>query len=292
MSQELLLEQTGHNYKLRNRIDELEKEIETFKSHEKRVRVALIEEITIEQISPEKFQNIPLLKLLQIYQDVKHKRAEKSIISAENSDLTNTTATGIYDDLRQAKQRINLLQTNNRRLKNDNKDTLNLKDKLKTVEEKLSVATNIIEKLKKQNSLQRKTIGALENTNKVQGEKVTKQTDLINKYKTTKDHLEICRGNVEKKLRETSAELEREKTNASGFNGKIVSLRKQIKKKSKNMSVLENQLIIMDEKYISLRKTLDWNREQAKQKILKLEATVNDLKTRLMISKYKKTLSE
>lgn len=85
-------------------------------------------------------------------------------------------------------------------------------------------------------------------------------------------------------LKMSESEVQRTKQNVILVNKKVVAKDKLISELREGSKVLEDQLRLMDEKYLELRAKLDFSRDQSNRRIKKAEKLAADLRVKFMMA--------
>merc|ERR1711934_876958 len=129
------------------------------------------------------------------------------------------------------------------------------------------------EKLRKMKLGREKAETALEIAN----DKVVKLSDHIEKLVL---HLKHESAGKTKALRKLAKEIESKKSKVASLQRKNVIKERVINDLKEGSAILEQQLRLMDDKYIELRTKLDWTRRQSKREVARVQKEANDLRAK------------
>merc|ERR1712100_423346 len=112
---------------------------------------------------------------------------------------------------------------------------------------------------------------------KIAEDKIVKLSDHIEKLVL---HLKHESAGKTKALRKLAKEIESKKSKVASLQRKNVIKERVINDLKEGSAILEQQLRLMDDKYIELRTKLDWTRRQSKREVARVQKEANDLRAK------------
>jgi chromosome segregation ATPase len=171
---------------------------------------------------------------------------------------------------------VKSLQQKNERLHKYKDETIKFRDLLKTSEENYSATQ---EKLIIQKD---KTSSAREDTRR-SNERVKALSEHIEKLMVHLKHEAAAKARTSSGNRRLKKELVLYKERNEALILKNRGRERVIRELREGCRILEDQLRLMDEKYIELRNKLDWTRNQSQKEVRKIQAEANKLRVKWMM---------
>jgi len=171
---------------------------------------------------------------------------------------------------------VKSLQQKNERLQKYKEETMKFRDLLNTAEENYSATQ---EKLTIQKD---KTSHAREDTRR-SNERVKALSEHIEKLMVHLKHEAAAKARTSSGNRRLKKELVLYKERNEALIMKNRGRERVIRELREGCRILEDQLRLMDEKYIELRNKLDWTRNQSQKEVRKIQAEANKLRVKWMM---------
>lgn len=287
-------------------------------------RLALLEEVSMAQLDPKCYDDVPTLKLLKIYTQ---KLEEKARLQAsnysgkDNSDRPQTSLTLIkkigeisrvengkdvnanenitsvlppestntidtIDDMNkfELERQISALKDTNAKL---TKRVKNIRKKVAASGAEQTRAntlqmhnSNLGERLNDERDKRNRVEDELQRANK----KVAKLAEHIERLMTHLKHESTAKLKHQKVVRRMEQELGALRLRSSSLLKKMQMRERVITELKEGSKILEEQLRLMDDKYVDMRRKLDWTRDNTKQQVKKMTAEADLLRARWQLA--------
>lgn len=279
--QKRLITQAEKSMQLAQMLGEAKDELDALKQNNNDLRGAMINAIKGKNTNPNEYKNVGPLKLLQLYKQCvtgdldtarpstgsKSTNRRPDTGSSTASTTERATLKNHVKDLRRQNSRLR------KKLENASKSQSPRSSKSDAHPHLRQAMQEMPEKLRKMKLGREKAEQALE----VANDKVVKLSDHIEKLVL---HLKHESAGKTKALRKLAKEIESKKSKVASLQRKNVIKERVINDLKEGSAILEQQLRLMDDKYIELRTKLDWTRRQSKREVARVQKEANDLRAK------------
>ena len=298
-----LLEQVEANYKLQNELNDVKQRLHSRNQLIDTMRASILKKCLGKDYSRtkiQKYQNVPSEELLGILfrsrQDQSPEEEFDSAVTSECLGVVKGEASQgqgnelVYrkrvltpHTLRNLEAKIRALQQNNQTLEAERQSYNTEVAAFKETTEKLCFARKLNEDLSTQVDNMRKQRDSIKAKLKGETQCVEKLSAQLEKVMKHLQHEMVSRKKCEMQVNEQAKRLSASKKKQAFLAKKNIELQKLISQTKKSSSILEDQLTLMDRKYIELRKTLDWTRTNSQKELKRVQSERDQFKTRLLL---------
>lgn len=242
-----------------------------------------------------KYSNIPFPELIKLLAEAYGAQApgggaateeeglDKTNLQLSNGKTIENAESWKYESIKTIEREmsdlrteVKSLQQRNEKLQKYKEETVKFRDLLNTSEENYS---SVQEKLTIQKD---KTASAREDTRR-SNERVKALSEHIEKLMVHLKHEAAAKARTSSGNRRLKKELVLYKERNEALIAKNRGRERVIRELREGCRILEDQLRLMDEKYIELRNKLDWTRNQSQKEVRKIQAEANKLRVKWMM---------
>ena len=252
------------------------------------VREVMVRHIAGPSADGVSYQNVPLAKLLDLYKKSFSDRAQSSDSRPGSRPATATgsrpaTAAGGSSGSGSG---------------NGNADSKKLQARVTELEQELEQLQEANDRLRRSGHVpngdgivdyasypaklqnQKKMFASSQAKLKDANEKIVKLSQHIEKLMLHLKHESAAKVKAAKTVRQLEETTSAQKEYIGSLEAKLGNRDKTIKQLRAGAKILEDQLQLMDEKYIEIRGKLDWTRQQSKKEVAKIQQEANDLRAK------------
>lgn len=284
---EKLMKTTQNFAKAKEKASKLESEIDS-------VRGAMVRQIAGASADSSSYQNVPLSKLLDLYK--KSFTEGSRPVSRAGGSRPASRAGGSRPSSRAGSSRPASRAGGGSDSRNNDEEKKKLQARIDDLESEVNSLTKRNSQLQRSNNIgdgtldygsmpsklqnQKRMYGKSQKKLKDANEKIVKLSQHIEKLMLHLKHESAAKVKSAKTVRRLEKTTAAQKEYIKSLESKLGNRDRTIKQLRAGAKILEDQLQLMDEKYIEIRGKLDWTRQQSKRQVAKIQKEANDLRAK------------